>query len=254
VYSTKPLPLMTLVFVNSPYDSKWALKVCSVVSNESPWTKSSNLPACSPEASGVLASSAGVASAFLSFAGSPESESDPEPLPESLPLPDDEDAFLACFLAGAAFFFGAEESELSESDELLTFYFLAGGALALALALLLALAALLALKFEAALALLAGTFKFLPLAESEESESLSLSELLILASFFFFEDSLAAAAFLAASLAATSFLAASFLALFFESSRLCFLDGGSDELELELELATGFLVFPICTVCVKIVV
>jgi len=150
VYSTKPLPLMTLVFVNSPYDSKWALKVCSVVSNESPWMKSSNLPACSPEASGVLASSAGLASAFLSFAGSPESESDPEPLPESLPLPDDEDPFLACFLAGAlaaglelslslpesedddfaflaglaagfagAFFFaGAEESELSESDEL----------------------------------------------------------------------------------------------------------------------------------------
>jgi len=71
------------------------------------------------------------------------------------------------------------------------------------------------------------------LADESEEESESLLSLSLLSTFLaFLEPFLAASAW-----AATFFFSASFLALFFESSRLCFLDGGSDE----LALATCFL-------------
>ena len=265
----KALPLMSLHLTSSPYGSKWAASDCSVVSKERPWTKSSVLPACSPESAssasaGALASSAAglesdpesesepeeddaaaffFGAAFLAGAASDESESEPEEedaaflagaaFPfltglaslesESDPLEEDA-AFLAgAFLVALALMTGTDESE-SESSELLSFFCFFGAAfLPLADdALLAALAALLALTFDAALALLVIT------GLAEESEE-SLSESLLLLT-----------GFLATFLAGLTSLAldAAFLALFFESSRLCFLDGGSDELAL-----TGFLSF-----------
>jgi hypothetical protein len=189
----------------------------------------------------------------------PESESDPSEdaaffaffaglaLLSSLPESEsDEAAFLAAFLGAgladselseslddaaflAAFLGAGLASEESESDdELSTFYFFGAAFLPL----LPALAALLALTLEAALTLLAMTG-----LASEESESESLSLLLSCFLDFFLVSFLAAAA----AAAAASFLAASFLALFLESSRLCFLDGGSDE----LALATCFFCYRI---------
>jgi len=253
--------------VNSPYGSKNALIESSVVSKEMPCTKSSNLPACSPaSAAGVASAAASTGAsafadasssdapledaAFFAFLGAaffsdsleddrsdePEDaaflaaflagalaagfEESDEPESESS---EDEAAFLAAFFAGLATTFGA--SEESESDELsLTFcFFFASAALALA--------ALLALTLEAALALLVMT----GLADESEEESESLLSLSLLSTFlaFFLESFLAASA-----CTTTFFLSASFLPLFFESSTLCFLDGGSDD---ELELATCFL-------------
>jgi len=197
-----------------PYGSKNAHKEFSSVLNPIPWAKISSLPAFSAVAGltspSCLASSVAAGASALADPLSldpSESEPDPDPDPEDeaaflaaffgagLSLlsesEDDEAAFLAAFLAGALAG-GFDDSELSESesDELSTFYFLAGAAFAFPL--LPALAALLPLTFEVALALLAITGTFF--SDSEESESESLESLLLSCFFFFLES-----AFLAAS-------------------------------------------------------
>jgi hypothetical protein len=139
-------------------------------------------------------------------------------LSEELSSDEEDDCFLAGFLAGAAGAFlamtlGSSEEDESSSDELsCTFCFFCGTFWFSVVFLALFFCELAALTLEAALGLFCTGLAW-------EDELLSL---LLSSSLSEEEDS---CFFLAAV-----FLVASFWALFFLSSMLCFLEGGSDEL------------------------